>query len=61
MYLYSGHSATLKIYGGNLEYDFIKVAVENGSKLDPHDDPIHDQSTYLDSRNKHQLYILFFR
>jgi len=34
----------------------IKVAVENGKKLDPHDDPIHDQSTYLDSRLRQRLY-----
>ncbi len=33
-----------------------KVAVENGKKLDPHDDPIHDQSTYLDSRLRQRLY-----
>jgi lysine-specific demethylase 3 len=34
----------------------VKVALEAGKKLDPHDDPIHDQSTYLDSRLRMRLY-----
>ena len=33
-----------------------KVALENGKRLDPHDDPIHDQSTYLDANSRIRLY-----
>ena len=33
-----------------------KVALENGKRLDPHDDPIHDQSTYLDGELRMRLY-----
>ena len=33
-----------------------KVALENGKRLDPHDDPIHDQSTYLDANLRIRLY-----
>ena len=37
--------------------DFLnKVALEKGKRLDPHDDPIHDQSTYLDERLRRRLY-----
>ena len=33
-----------------------KVAVEKGLRLDPHDDPIHDQSTYMDTKLRRRLY-----
>merc|ERR1719211_1019127 len=33
-----------------------KVALEKGKRLDPHDDPIHDQSTYLDQELRMRLY-----
>ncbi len=33
-----------------------KVAMEKGKRLDPHDDPIHDQSTYLDAPLLERLY-----
>ena len=37
--------------------DFLnKVALEKGVRLDPHDDPIHDQSTYLDGHLRRRLY-----
>jgi len=37
--------------------DFLnKVALEKGVRLDPHDDPIHDQSTYLDAKLRQRLY-----
>ena len=37
--------------------DFLnKVALEKGMRLDPHDDPIHDQSTYLDAKLRRRLY-----
>jgi len=37
--------------------DFLnQVALENGKRLDPHDDPIHDQSTYLDQTLRMRLY-----
>ena len=37
--------------------DFLnKVAVEKGLRLDPHDDPIHDQSTYMDTKLRRRLY-----
>jgi [histone H3]-dimethyl-L-lysine9 demethylase len=32
------------------------VAIEKGKRLDPHDDPIHDQSTYLDAQLRNRLY-----
>lgn len=38
--------------------DFLnKVAIENRRRLDPHDDPIHDQSTYLDAKLRKRLYV----
>ncbi len=33
-----------------------RVAVEKKKRLDPHDDPIHDQSTYLDGPLRMRLY-----
>ena len=37
--------------------DFLnKIAIEKGLRLDPHDDPIHDQSTYLDMHLRKRLY-----
>ena len=33
-----------------------KIALENRKRLDPHDDPIHDQSTYLDEHLRQRLY-----
>lgn len=33
-----------------------KVAVENGVRLEPHHDPIHDQSWYLDTELRNRLY-----
>ena len=33
-----------------------KIALEKGKRLDPHDDPIHDQSTYLDGELRMRLY-----
>ena len=37
--------------------DFLtKIAIENHRRLDPHDDPIHDQSTYLDAELRARLY-----
>ena len=33
-----------------------QVALEKGKRLDPHDDPIHDQSTYLDQELRRRLY-----
>lgn len=33
-----------------------KVAIEKRKRLDPHDDPIHDQSTYLDAKLRKRLY-----
>ena len=33
-----------------------RVAIEKGRRLDPHDDPIHDQSTYLDAKLRMRLY-----
>jgi lysine-specific demethylase 3 len=37
--------------------DFLNmVAIEKGMRLDPHDDPIHDQSTYLDGKLRKRLY-----
>ena len=37
--------------------DFLnQVALEKGKRLDPHDDPIHDQSTYLDQELRMRLY-----
>ena len=33
-----------------------KVALEKGKRLDPHDDPIHDQATYLDGKLRLRLY-----
>jgi len=35
----------------------IKVAIEKGKRLDPHDDPIHDQSTYLDTKLRMRLFL----
>lgn len=32
------------------------VAIENGKKLEPHHDPIHDQSFYLDGPLRQRLY-----
>jgi len=32
------------------------IALEKGRRLDPHDDPIHDQSTYLDGELRMRLY-----
>ncbi len=32
-----------------------RVAIEKGRRLDPHDDPIHDQSTYLDRPLRERL------
>ena len=32
------------------------MAIEKGKRLDPHDDPIHDQSTYLDTHLRNRLY-----
>ena len=38
--------------------DFLrKVALEKGKRLDPHDDPIHDQSSYLDQELRRRLYL----
>ena len=34
----------------------LKVAIEKRRRLDPHDDPIHDQSTYLDANQSRRLY-----
>jgi len=34
-----------------------KVALENGQKLEPNTDPIHDQTVYLDSKLRKRLYI----
>ncbi len=37
--------------------DFLnKVALEKGQKLEPHNDPIHDQSIYLDGRLRQRLF-----
>ena len=37
--------------------DFLtRVAIENNKRLDPHDDPIHDQSTYLTAGLRARLY-----
>jgi lysine-specific demethylase 3 len=37
--------------------DMLKsIAVKEGKRLNPHDDPIHDQSTYLDDRLRQRLY-----
>ena len=37
--------------------DFLtQVAIENHKRLDPHDDPIHDQSTYLTAGLRARLY-----
>ncbi|KAJ8684049.1 hypothetical protein QAD02_019841 [Eretmocerus hayati] len=33
-----------------------KVALENGARLEPHHDPIHDQSFYLDKSLRERLY-----
>lgn len=33
-----------------------KVALERGARLEPHHDPIHDQSWYLDSTLRERLY-----
>ena len=33
-----------------------EVAAEKGRRIDPHDDPIHDQSTYLDENLRMRLY-----
>jgi len=33
-----------------------RIAIEKGKRLDPHDDPIHDQSTYLDGALRMRLY-----
>ena len=33
-----------------------RIAREKGKRLDPHDDPIHDQSTYLDGSLRMRLY-----
>ena len=33
-----------------------QVALEKGKRLDPHDDPIHDQSTYLTAELRMRLY-----
>ena len=33
-----------------------RVAIEKGKRLDPHDDPIHDQSTYLGAGLRQRLY-----
>ena len=33
-----------------------KVAIERGDKLEPHHDPIHDQSWYLDPPLRERLY-----
>jgi lysine-specific demethylase 3 len=35
---------------------FCRVALEKGKRLDPHDDPIHDQSSYLDGNLRTRLY-----
>merc|ERR1719384_743185 len=43
------HTATIR--------DFLnKVALEKGKRLDPHDDPIHDQGTYLTAGLRARLY-----
>jgi hypothetical protein len=34
----------------------LQVALEKGKRLDPHDDPIHDQSSYLDGTLRMRLY-----
>ena len=34
----------------------LKVAVERGERLEPHHDPIHDQSWYLDGHLRKRLY-----
>ena len=37
--------------------DFLnKVALEKGQKLEPHNDPIHDQSVYLDGKLRQRLF-----
>ena len=37
--------------------DFInKLSMEKGHKLEPHNDPIHDQSTYLDGHLRNRLF-----
>ncbi len=37
--------------------DLLKcVAIEKGRRLNPRDDPIHDQSTYLDGELRMRLY-----
>ena len=37
--------------------DFLnKVAMEKGHKLEPHNDPIHDQSVYLDGKLRNRLF-----
>jgi lysine-specific demethylase 3 len=33
-----------------------QVALEKGKRLDPHDDPVHDQSSYLDGDLRMRLY-----
>lgn len=33
-----------------------KVAIERGTRLEPHHDPIHDQSWYLDADLRKRLY-----
>ena len=33
-----------------------KIAIEQGNRLEPHHDPIHDQSYYLDSALRQRLY-----
>lgn len=33
-----------------------KVAIERGARLEPHHDPIHDQSWYLDAPLRERLY-----
>ena len=33
-----------------------KIAIERGDKLEPHHDPIHDQSWYLDPPLRERLY-----
>ena len=37
--------------------DFLnKVSIEKGHKLEPHNDPIHDQSVYLDGHLRSRLF-----
>jgi len=46
----------VRLRGALLLLFVLQVAVERGERLEPHHDPIHDQSWYLDGPLRARLY-----